>query len=200
MEDIFAQFTWSIRIGCCKILLSSPSITTVWSLNKIFTESSTADRRLNNYSNNIWFSLFTLSFSSLSLGLKKQTLCEESLWYTPLVEVNQAILAWSIRQREIWSQAYTVSQTNNKHKNFTQSITSEKFLNNILLHDCVWQIFTLSLSGLSLGLKKQILCEWSLWYTPLVEVNQAILAWSIRHWGKQSHALSMKFINLCLSG
>ena len=62
----------------------------------------------------VWH-LFTLSFSSLSLGLKKQTLCEESLWYTPLVEVNQAILAWSIRQRGIWSQAYTVSQTNNEH-------------------------------------------------------------------------------------
>ena len=147
----------------------------------------------------VWH-LFTLSFSSLSLGLKKQTLCEWSLWYTPLVEVNQAILAWSIRQREIWSQAYTVSQTNNKHKKFTQSSTYEKSLNNILIHDCVWQIFTQSLSSLSLGLKKQILCEWSLWYTPLVEVNQAILAWSIRHWGKQSHALSMKFINLCLSG
>ena len=117
-----------------------------------------------------------------------------------LIEVNQAILAWSIRRREIWSQAYTVSQTNNKHKKFTQSSTYEKSLNNILIHDCVWQIFTQSLSSLSLGLKKQILCEWSLWYTPLVEVNQAILAWSIRHWGKQSHALSMKFINLCLSG
>ena len=147
----------------------------------------------------VWH-LFTPSFSSLSLGLKKQTLCEESLWYKPLVEVNQAILAWSIRQSEIWSQAYTVSQTKNKHKEFTQSSTSEKCLNNILLHDWVWQIFTLSLSSLSSGLKKQVLCEWSLWYTPLVEVNQAILAWSIRHRGKQSHALSMKFINLCLSG
>ena len=98
--------------------------------------------------------------------------------------MNQAILAWSIRQREIWSQAYTVSQTNNKHKKFTQSSTYEKSLNNILIHDCVWQIFTQSLSSLSLGLKKQILCDWSLWYTPLVEVNQAILAWSIRHRGK----------------
>ena len=190
---------WSIRRR--EIWSQAYTVSRTNNKHKKFTQSSTYEKSLNNIliHDCVW-QIFTQSLSSLSLGLKKQILCEWSLWYTPLVEVNQAILAWSIRQREIWSQAYTVSQTNNKHKKFTQSSTYEKSLNNILIHDCVWQIFTQSLSSLSLGLKKQILCEWSLWYTPLVEVNQAILAWSIRHWGKQSHALSMKFINLCLSG
>ena len=33
-----------------------------------------------------------------SLVLKKGCLCQAMLWYTPLVEVNQAIFAWSCRQ------------------------------------------------------------------------------------------------------
>ena len=114
-----------------------------------------------------------------------------SEWYSPLVEVIQAIYAWSIRQLFNLPQGLGIADTKTWIPRMVGS--QSMVLTTLVCHSIWWHMKQVQptgppqpsvLIGLSLDLKKKrsahdIAIYW--WrYTPLVEVNQAFIAWSFR--------------------
>ena len=101
--------------------------------------------------------------SRLSLALKKWTGFTVLNWYTPLVEVNQAI------------SSLVVIDTSLNAISTTWTLSNSKKLGNLekrkLSVDWEWIRW---MSRLSLALKKWTGFTVLNWYAPLVEVNQAI--------------------------
>ena len=138
--------------------------------------------------------------------------------YTPLVEVNQAIFAWSFRQ-PCWNisllppSGHKLSEVNTKNKQkslqhpvFPGGHPSKYSQGSMLLNfsdqtrtgvfNMIWPKTWSNTcsgchdsSGVSSLLKKELYGCWdiqtSLGYTPQVEVNQALFAWSFRQLWKE---------------
>ena len=119
--------------------------------------------------------------------------------YTPLVEVNQAVKAWSYQTRnEGWGKGALYSVYRLRFETgitlpFSKSIffTPQKYLDRASAPILNTLMFGLvQFSRLSLALKKGASCnkQNANRYTPLVEVKQAVKAWSYQTsneaWGK----------------